>query len=399
VKKVKVGVLGANGQIGPVVLRRLAESEAILPVAICRNSVGAALIDDIGCDVRLGSITDESEAKRLLDDCSVVLNCIWPVVPSKEVKPLNEIIIRNLSRLKCLKRVIHLSSVAVYGCIHEGSTFRRPRPDSSYGVEKVQTERFVSRVFSNTSTEYYVIRLGHVFGTHQWLTRDVIELTLAGNFRLPFNGDCPSNAIHVDDVASALTWLISASLPSGVYNLAASPHLTWRQIFDWHSRICGLPAVKAMSPEDSQLLRASYIRSSQRPAPMRVLAEIFGWLKCLPLQQLASSTNFRGVASNVLGMLPRRIRTRIKAGRTLGQTRREINALAMLPITPAPWFYSDGMPGQYLEPPQTTHIESLNRRERDILDWFRAKSGPQWFFSDAEEGLTASAKNEMRMGV
>jgi uncharacterized protein YbjT (DUF2867 family) len=83
----RVGVLGANGQIAATLLRRLAADSDIKPVAVCRNRVGATVISDVDCDVRIGSVADQDTARELLSDCNVVVNCIWPNLPSTEIGP------------------------------------------------------------------------------------------------------------------------------------------------------------------------------------------------------------------------------------------------------------------------------------------------------------------------
>ena len=394
-KNIKVGVLGANGQIASTLLRRLTKDSDVKPVAICRNRVGAAVISDVDCDIRIGSVADEDTARKLLNDCHAVVNCIWPNLPSKEIRPENEAIIHNLRGLKSLTRVIHLSSVAVYGCIHSGSTFARPRPDTSYGREKLSLEKYVARVFSGSSVEYFIIRLGHVFGPHQWLSASVIDLAGSGAFSLPFDGDCPSNAIHVDELANALTWLVSGTLPSGTYNLAATPQQTWRQIFDWHTKICGLPRVTAMSKDDSKALRESYIRTSQRSMGIKCMIEILGWLRSLPVQQLIGSGEVRNVGSKLLRLMPESIKNRVKAANALRQVHLDIGALQRPIITPDPWFYSDAMPGQYLQALiSSSHTERSLQRETQIRESYRAKSGPQWSFADPTDAWTDSDHTE-----
>jgi nucleoside-diphosphate-sugar epimerase len=390
-KSMRVGVLGANGQIAATLLRRLAADSDIKPVAVCRNRVGAAVISDVDCDVRIGSVADQDTARELLSDCNVVVNCIWPNLPSTEIGPENEAIIDNLKQLQNLKRVVHLSSVAVYGCIHSGSTFARPLPDTSYGREKLSLEKYVAKMFSGSKREYFIIRLGHVFGPHQWLSTSVIDLAASGRFSLPFDGSCPSNAIHVEELASALTWLVSANVPSGTYNLAGTPQQTWRQIFDWHSEICGLPRVTAMSDEDSEALRESYIRNSQRSMGLKCLIEILGWLRSLPVQQLVGSGEVRNVGSRLLRLTPRSIKTRVKSANALRQARIDIGALEKATITPDPWFYSDAMPGQYLRATlSSSYTDGAKEREARILKSYRAKSGPQWTFADSKDMWTES---------
>ena len=230
-KSVKVGVIGANGQIASTLLRRLALSRHITPIAVSRNRIGAAVIGDVDCEIRIGSVADAAEAKLLVGDCDVIVNCIWPNLPSKELVAENEAIVNNLATLGHLKKLIHLSSIAVYGFIHSGTSFQHPRPDTSYGREKLALEKYVTRVLDRSSRDYFIIRLGHVFGPHQWLSKSVLQLATNGGFQLPFDGNCPSNAIHVNELADALTSLVTAPISSGTYNLAATPQQTWRQIF------------------------------------------------------------------------------------------------------------------------------------------------------------------------
>jgi nucleoside-diphosphate-sugar epimerase len=399
-KNITVGVMGANGQIASTLLRRLAEADDIKPVAVCRNRVGAAVISDVDCDIRIGSVADEDTAKKLLSDCHAVVNCIWPNLSSKEIGPENEAIIHNLRELKSLTRVIHLSSVAVYGCIHSGSTFARPRPDTSYGREKLSLEKYVARVFSGSSQEYFIIRLGHVFGPHQWLSTSVIDLASDGGFSLPFAGDCLSNAIHVEELADALTWLVSGAIPSGTYNLAATPQQTWRQVFDWHTKICGLPRVTALSNEDSKALRESYIRKSQRSMGIKCFIEILGWLRSLPVQQLIGSGEVRNVGSRLLRLMPESIRNRVKSANALRQVHLDIGALQKSTITPAPWFYSDAMPGQYVQAPlSSSYTERSLEREAQILESYQAKSGPQWSFAPSTDAWTGSDHTEAQINA
>jgi nucleoside-diphosphate-sugar epimerase len=389
-KGIKIGVLGANGQVGPVLLRRLAAEEGIEPIAVCRNRVGAALISDTGCEIRLGSVTDEADCKRLLDDCDAIVNCVWPVVPPKDVRATNESIVRNLSRLRSLKRVLHLSSVAVYGCIHTGSTFAHPRPDTPYGNDKQALERAAARVFSDASLDYFVIRLGHVFGPHQWLSRDVVDSASNPHFQLPFDGLCPSNAIHVEELAVALTWLLSAPLTSGVYNLASTPQQTWRDVFNWHTSVCGLPPVKGMAPEQSRALREGYLRRTQRSLLLNCLSDALAWLRSVPVQQLLSSGDVRKVGSAVLGVLPGYVKTRIRSANARRAIRREIEGLEGPIVTPAPWLYSDAMPGPFVDVPlPRTDAEGLREREVQLREWHLSRTRAPW--SPGEPGETKAS--------
>ncbi len=384
-----IAVLGANGQIANTLLRQLVRESDFKPVAVCRNQIGAAVIGDVACDVRVGSVADTGVASKLLGDCDAVVNCIWPNLPSKEMRPENEAIISNLAKLGNLSRLIHLSSVGVYGCIYSGSTFEKPRPDTSYGREKLALEKHITRLFSGSSVDYFILRLGHVYGPHQWLSRDVIDLAKSNGFNLPFDGDLPSNAIHVEELSSSLSWLAAADVASGVHNLAAVPQQTWRQVFDWHAKICGLPPVAALSDEDSRALRENYIKISQRSIITSCTAQTLDWLRSLPVQQLFGSGELRNLGSAVLGRMPLSVRNRVKSANALREVRRDIDALETSTIEPAAWIYSDAMPGRYLAPPSATLTGESSRREAEILEWYRARSGPQWSLAASAEAQPA----------
>ncbi len=374
----RVAVLGANGQIGTPLLRRLALETDLDVVAISRNSVGAATLSDIACDIRIGSVA-EAEGDRLIGDCDVVFNCIWPNLPSKQMAPENEAIIRSVAAAKNPQRLVQLSSIAVYGCVHPGSTFERPKPDTTYGKEKLSLEKYVQRILSNSSKEYVIIRLGHVFGPHQWLSRDILDLSRSGSFELPFDGDCPSNAIHIDELSEVFTQLIYADVESGIYNLAASPQRTWRYLFDWHCQACAIDSPVGMSIQESRRLRENYIMTSQKSVITSCLKQISGWLRSLPLQQLIGTGDLRSVGSAVLRYAPERLRIRVKSANAIREVGREIASLRKSLTTPAPWFFSDSMPGRYLDiPRQTDSMESLNRRVVELQNWHLARSRPQW---------------------
>ena len=71
----RVAVIGANGRIGSSLLTRFQEAGGFEPVAVCRNAMGAALVDGAGCEVRHGPIAESESARRLLGDCDVAINC------------------------------------------------------------------------------------------------------------------------------------------------------------------------------------------------------------------------------------------------------------------------------------------------------------------------------------
>src|SRR3989442_3474345 len=208
----KVAVTGATGQVGSTLVHRL-HNHGVNVVAAVRNTLGAALIhaSTPGCDIRVGSLTPEPGRVHLLDDCDVIVNC---ALASSDGHPSqaytrNRALVDGLLEVKSLSWLIHLSTVAVYGELirehrDEARAFRHPRPNSEYGRAKLSVERYAAWRARGRGITCSVLRLGHVYGAGTARSREIIELARDPCFRLPYGGRFPSNAIHLDRVASAV---------------------------------------------------------------------------------------------------------------------------------------------------------------------------------------------------
>jgi nucleoside-diphosphate-sugar epimerase len=374
---IKVAVLGANGQIGSVLIRRLSEIPGIHPVAVCRNALGAGLISDVECDVRLGSVTSEKWDTKLIGDCDSAINCIWPQGSAGAVKKQNAILLANIRGNDNLKKFISLSSVAVYGtCIDSSwSTFKAPKPDLTYGQAKLEMEKMTADCFAGSACRYHLIRLGHVYGNEQWLSRMIIGSISDNKFKLPFDGSMLSNALHVDEVAQGLIHLLLEDRESGVINLASHPQKTWRHIFDWHSEVCGLPAVKMIDHDRSAQYRNSFIAASRKRPLGKGLVSFSGWLRSISPLALLDFPDVKVVGSLMLDRFPGKIERRIKALSAIRMVKGQVSALKQ-ESGANPLFCCDAMPGRYLEiPPLDMTI--LNDQKKELREWYqRAIVGP-----------------------
>ncbi len=366
-----VAVLGANGQIGSVLLRHLARIPGVHPIAICRNALGAGLISDIKCDVRLGSITSVEFDPKLIGDCDSMINCIWPQGSMKAVKKQNEILLSNIHGNANLKRFISLSSVAVYGpCIDASwSTFEAPKPNISYGQLKLEMEKKIAKCFAGSTCRYHLIRLGHVYGKEQWCSRAILGSITDHKFRLPFEGGMSSNTVHVDELAHGLVYLLLNPQSSGVLNLASYPQKTWRQVFDLHSEVCGLPKVISMDFDRSSQYRKSFISISRTSLLRKSIHAFSEWLRSISPSALLDNPDVKAVGSMVLDRLPGTIERRLKALSAIRTVRGQINALKVAPSVDL-MYCCDAMPGKYLEiPPLDEAI--LNNQKKDLHEWYK----------------------------
>jgi UDP-glucose 4-epimerase len=125
-----------------------------------------------------------------------------------------------------VKRFIYTSSTGVYGSskipAHEDTP---PDPQTFYAVSKLRGEEHVRRLIRGKKVETYIMRCGNVYGYSKSMRFDAVinKFVFEANFNklVTIQGDGKQSRtfIHIDMVAKALSNLLTADLPSDVYNV------------------------------------------------------------------------------------------------------------------------------------------------------------------------------------
>lgn len=365
---VRVAILGAGGQIGRTLLTRLRSDAKVRVVGITRNSLTAAPLREAGFEVRCGSVMDEKERARLIGDADVVVNCasascLWGQARMEDRATVE-------AALAMSKRLIHFSSVAVYSsCVDPSrNTYERPRPDAPYGRDKLNLERHTLRAAKKLGRRAVILRMGHVYGAEQWVSRYVLDRA-GTSFRLPFDGALPSNAVHVANVASAVRTLVHDEGAEGTFNLFDPGQSTWRQVFDWNTRAFGVAAVPSLDREMSERLRSAYATKAGTARPIAIAREVAGWAKGLPLSLAAASPTLRDLALSTLSTLQSpRIEQRVLDVYGEASVRRITEPL---PIKET-WLLSEGAPGRTVDYP----AEVSEADAAAVASWYRKVASP-----------------------
>lgn len=123
-----------------------------------------------------------------------------------------------------VKRFIYTSSTGVYGSskipAHED---KPPDPQTFYAVSKLRGEEHVRRLIGKIDT--YIMRCGNVYGYSKSMRFDAVinKFIFEANFNrlVTIHGDGKQSRtfIHIEMVAKALNNLLTADLPSDVYNV------------------------------------------------------------------------------------------------------------------------------------------------------------------------------------
>lgn len=385
--KIQVALLGAGGQVGSNLLSVLGREEEVDVWGICRNELTAAPLRLSGSEVRVGSVARPEDAARLFEGCDVVVNCAAASGPPATARQQDAAVMRVLLGLPHRVRIIHLSSVGIYGSmiVPGQGGFEKPRPDWDFGRGKLYLERMIKR--RGADGRVLILRLGHVYGAGQWVTRFVLQSASDPEWCLPFDGRLASNAIHVRNAAEAIRTAIFRGPKAGTYNLFDPGQSTWREVFDWTTITLGLPAVPAMDEQSSQALCSTHRKLTRTRLPVRAAKETLQWIQGLP------SSFFSGVpSSKALGSV---FLAWLKSDRFESAVLKRWNAsladLSDSQIEHPPYLCSAEAPGPALE--------FLNARgesdEQALRSWYRRMHAPEailsWGQQHSNESRAAQA--------
>ena len=245
----RVVVLGANGFIGQRVVRRLLDEPGMEPVALTRKPRRDTEAEVVACDA-----TNAEGMQRALTGASYVVNCI---AGSEATMVAATRVLCDTARRSGLKRLVHLSSMAVYGAAtgRVDETTVATSPVSAYGGAKQACEQLV-RAFITDGGGAVILRPGCVYGpgSEQWTGR-IGRLLQAGRLGdLGADGDGVCNLTFVDDLVTAV--VSSLRRPEAVghtFNVAMADPPDWNGYLVRFARALGATPVKRISGRQLKL--------------------------------------------------------------------------------------------------------------------------------------------------
>jgi UDP-glucose 4-epimerase len=125
-----------------------------------------------------------------------------------------------------VKRFIYTSSTGVYGSsnipAHED---KPPDPQTFYAASKLRGEEHVRRLIKSGKIDTYIMRCGNVYGYSKSMRFDAVinKFIFEANFNklITIQGDGKQSRtfIHIEMLAKGLNNLLTADLPSDLYNI------------------------------------------------------------------------------------------------------------------------------------------------------------------------------------
>jgi UDP-glucuronate 4-epimerase len=370
-----IGVVGGAGLVGSRVVQDLVQ-QGIPVVAIVRNALSAAVLEALihGVNVRIGSVDLPDAAAVTLDAADTVINCAIAGsggIP-RNAYTRNRDIVDGILSVPGVRRLIHFSSVAVYGEIFSGISedagqFAAPHPTSEYGRSKLNVEQYARARCAERDVDCTVVRLGHVYGPEVARSREILSLIGMRDFHLPFDGRYPSNAAHLARIGEAITALTQAEDAPAVTNLW-EPSLSWRDLFDWHAAAIGADCARGLDEASSRRVQRSMLDRSVRSTTTR-------WMRSLPVSELVRSP---AIFDRVLMILARTPTGVTQRARTLGRKLKGgplvspgASIAAGLPVL----YCSEGAPGPTLPMPALDEGAAFDLRTQ-LHDWYEGITRP-----------------------
>lgn len=256
-------ILGASGLLGGALVDLLARKKYSIGV-ISREVV---YHENSGIKVYAINILDYNSLVSVIKEYSIIINCTGQVT-----NPINECLLTNTKGMdnivkavkKYNKRLIHISSVSVYGTSAYVNEDSELNPQTPYGSIKCFSEFLIQ---SNLN-EYTILRISNLFGLNQkkgivnYLTESYLSNKRDVNFNN--NGSLKRYYIHTEDISCIIEKVIKKEL-LGIYNILGKEQFTITELVSMFEKILGYSfnaTYAANSPmENIDIIDDSKIRS------------------------------------------------------------------------------------------------------------------------------------------
>jgi UDP-glucose 4-epimerase len=158
-----------------------------------------------------------------LNNYNVIINCIGQVTqPFNLCFKLNSIGISNLAKALSGQsaRLIHISTVAVYGSAENCNEESPLNPETSYATAKAFAEQILLENYNQKHLS--ILRLSNLYGSHQ--TKGFFAYLLRSfhsDHKLNFNNDgtLTRSFMHVEDCADIIVKVVKNCKLNGIYNV------------------------------------------------------------------------------------------------------------------------------------------------------------------------------------
>ena len=367
--KKTVAVIGANGQIGTLVVKKLIDNKNFKPVAVVRSKLAASILKkkvNKRFEIRVGNLLVDKN-KQILEGCEYVINSSLSVGNTlKKDREINNQIFINISKYHKIKKVIHLSSVAVYG-INRLSTFTNPKPHNSYGKEKLLHESILKNLFSYKKCEIIILRVGHLYCDGAPLSLYLNECIYDNNFKLPFPNS-PSNFVSKNRLLDGIIDCMRSDIKSCTLNLTDYPNKSYLEIFNIHN-IKNSMNIEALTKHEAINIKKEILNKLNLFNSIK--SSIFQTFKFLIRKMILENDSIRSLGERFLREAPALFEKKVRQKYKTNTVSSQINEYNESKIFDYPDFmFWPPVPGPQVRKNKNTK-STLSQEQKEIHDWYK----------------------------
>lgn len=250
--KPRILVTGANGFVGGWFVEAIhLGGWGTVRAGLSRWS-GAARIARFPVDLCLCDVMDRASLDAALTDVDVVIHCARGREDDSPVTTEGTRLLLQRARAAGVRKVIFMSSVAVYGDA-TGVVTETTAPAgtlTAYGASKREAEE-ICRSLADAEMQVVAIRPTLIYGpfSTQWTLPYIQRLSSGRWKRLGSRGEGKCNLVYVADLVHFAQHLIMRDTgPYSVFNANGPDVPTWNGYIERFNALLGLPSLPAVAP-------------------------------------------------------------------------------------------------------------------------------------------------------
>ena len=260
----RIIILGYTGLIGSSILENLANNPSLDLVCVGRNIKNKLYRGERIKYFKWDFITFKEKKLPFLKKANIIVNCVGKTNNNKNnLEYINFIFIKNLlNYIKTYQskvRLIHLSSVAVYGGAENYLNLSKiitentaTRTNNLYSKNKLKGDMLIKNVTKrnlNKNLSFTILRISNVFGEkkNSNLYRFVM-FTLKIGFWIKTSNEIMHNFVHVKDVSQAVSLIVSKLKVSRNKTYIVSDDFKQYELYDFYRKLYKKKIINILFP-------------------------------------------------------------------------------------------------------------------------------------------------------